>query len=62
MKYKVEARGEWTADLKEQFGKCYSVHDLSDAEVVAAIKRHGRAEIITHDDSPMTLEFQNGYD
>jgi hypothetical protein len=62
MKYQVYARDEWTADLKEQFGESYSIHDLSDAEVVAAIKKHGRAEITTHDDPPMTLEFQNGYD
>lgn len=67
MKYLVRARDDWDAALQEQFGEMDSVHELSDAEVVAAIIKHGRAEIrLTWNHASQSdmlqIEFQIDYD
>lgn len=67
MKYEVKSRNDWDAALQYQFGDHGSVHELSDAEVVAAIIKHGRAEIIENDpniilSAQRLISFQNDYD
>lgn len=65
MIYEVSCRDDWNQALKDQFGDCYSTHDLSGDEVVDAIIKHGRAEIrviIGNDPARRVLEFQNNYD
>ncbi len=67
MKYLVKSRNHWDAALQEQFGEMDSIHELSDAEVVAAIIKHGRAEIRLEwnhaaQTGMLQIEFQNDYD
>lgn len=62
MKYQVSAR-DWDTDFRLRFGDNYSVHELSDTEVVESIKQFGRAEILNRgENSPLWLEFHNTYD
>lgn len=49
------------SDLRKQFGEPDRLHELSDAEVIEAIKKHGRASIWVDNDE-LQLEFQNDYD
>jgi len=44
-----------------RFGRCESVHELTDSEVVALILRFGRADIYTAKDG-MVIDFLNDYD
>jgi hypothetical protein len=64
MKYRVSCRNDWDAALKEQFGEVYDTHELTGDDVVAAIIKHGRAEIRLEEgfDPCYVLEFQNDYD
>ncbi len=64
MIYRVKARW-WNDDFTKRFGLENSVHELSDAEVLSAIKELGRASIIDdpfNKEAPPHLDFQNDYD
>ena len=45
-RYYVAAR-YWTDELQSRFGDKGTFHELTDAEVIAAIRQFGRAEIRT---------------
>lgn len=69
MKYRVSAR-DWElsykddASLEKRFGKCDSIHELSDAEIVEAIITFGRASIEANNTSLYMYHicFENTYD
>jgi len=58
-KYKVSWRAD-TAELLAQFGRSGFAHRLTDAEVIRAIKNHGRASINAAEE--LELFFENDYD
>lgn len=63
-KYKVKARW-WHEDFQSRFGNEYSIHNLSDSDVVQLIMEFGRAHIdreVQGEDVIRTLDFQNDYD
>lgn len=60
MTYKVTA-WKWDSDLEQQFGVAESEHYMLPDDVVAAIIKHGRAEIKVVG-SNRVIEFQNTYD
>lgn len=69
MKYRVSAR-DWEltningTSLEKRFGKCDSVHELSDREIVEAIIMFGRATIEANNTSLYMYHicFENMYD
>jgi hypothetical protein len=60
VRYTVWAKS-WDGELRERFGDEESAHELTDDQVIAAIRKFGRASIRDVDGSA-ELYFENDYD
>lgn len=63
MLYLITARS-WSAEMHGQFGKYESIHELSDSDIVACLKKYGRLELtekVEGKDYGM-IDFHNDYD